>query len=197
MGRGRGQKLFMEPWQQLTSAGPGWIRKGSDLCTGLGSGSRRVCEKSGPKLAQLLVRTNPHQEEVCQREGCMVCETRGEEDRGKARCWQEGVTYSLTCQSCPEGSQAMYIGQTASTAFTRGKEHANQYRLSKEGKRAGASSVMARHAREAYQGDLDTEFKMDVLSCHLNQAHVRQCAEGVRIKEVPGELLINNKSEGG
>ena len=157
----------------------------------------KFCEKSGPKLAQLLVRTNPHQEEVCQREGCMVCETRGEEDRGKARCWQEGVTYSLTCQSCPEGSQAMYIGQTASTAFTRGKEHANQYRLSKEGKRAGASSVMARHAREAYQGDLDTEFKMDVLSCHLNQAHVRQCAEGVRIKEVPGELLINNKSEGG
>ena len=157
----------------------------------------KVAEKSGPKLAQLLVRTDPHREEVCQRKGCMVCETREEDDKGKAKCWQEGVTYSLTCQSCPEDGQAVYIGQTASTAFTRGREHANQYRLSKEGKSAGSSSVMARHAREAHQGDLDTKYKMEVLSCHLNQAHVRQCAEGVRIKEVPEDLLINNKSEGG
>ena len=56
----------------------------------------------------------------------MVCETREEEDKGKARCWKEAVTNSLTCKGCPEGSQAVYVGQSASTAFVRGKEHSSQ-----------------------------------------------------------------------
>ena len=79
----------------------------------------------------------------------------------------------------------------------RGREHSSQYRLAKEGKRGGASSVMARHVREAHEGNMDIGYKMEVLSSHLQQTHVRQCAEAVRIKEVPENLLINNKSEGG
>ena len=89
------------------------------------------------------------------------------------------------------------MGQSASTAWVRGKEHAAQYRLAKEGRRGGASSVMARHAREVHGGDMSIGFKMEVLSCHLQQAHIRQCAKAVRIQEVPEHLLINNKSEGG
>ena len=78
-----------------------------------------------------------------------------------------------------------------------GKEHAAQYRLAKEGRRGGAASVMARHSREVHGGDMDINFKMEVLSSHLQKTHVRLCTESVRIQEVPEHLLINNKMEGG
>ena len=105
--------------------------------------------------------------------------------------------YSLTCRTCPEEARCVYIGQSSSTAYVRGREHAAQFRLAKEGRRGGVSSVMARHAREVHQGNMDIDFKMEVLSSHLQKAHVRLCSEAVRIQEVPEHLLINNKAEGG
>ena len=152
----------------------------------------KVAEKSGPKLSQILIKTDPYQQDLCDRkEGCLVCSTREDSNMGKANCWQEGVTYSLKCQECP----CVYIGETSSTAHVRGAEHANQLRLNQEGKKGGETSVMARHIRERHDGDFDTKFKMSVTSHHLNQTHQRQVSEAVRIGEVEEDHLINTRSE--
>ena len=89
----------------------------------------------------------------------------------------------------------MYIGETSTTAHTRGAEHANQLRLNQEGKKGGEASVMARHIRERHNGDFNTNFKMLVTSHHLNQTHQRQISEAVRIGEVDEDHLINTRSE--
>ena len=139
----------------------------------------------------MLVKTDPYQQDLCDRKDCMVCDTREDSDKGKSKCSQEGVTYSLLCQECP----CLYIGETSTTAHTRGAEHANQLRLNQEGKKGGEASVMARHIRERHEGDFNTTFKMQVTSHHLNQTHQRQISEAVRIGEVDEDLLINTRSE--
>ena len=41
----------------------------------------KVAENSGPKLSQILVNTNPHQQETSDKPGCMTCESRDGETK--------------------------------------------------------------------------------------------------------------------
>ena len=125
----------------------------------------KVAEKSGNKICQLLVKTNPHQVQECVRQDCLVCTSRTGESKGNSNCQKEGVCYSLKCQSCPEGD-ATYVGQTSSTAFVRGNEHQREYRLHEEGKEGGKKSVMGRHVAKEHEGNYSTAWTMTVLSHH-------------------------------
>ena len=156
----------------------------------------RVAEKSGPKLSQQLMKTNPHQSDICSRSGCLVCSSRTDSTKGKSNCWKEGITYSLECCSCPEG-KGVYLGETATTAFIRGREHTYQYKLHSEGKEGGKQSVMGRHVQEVHQGDHTVQWTMRVLSHHLAETHKRQCTEAVRIDLADPDSLINTRKERG
>ena len=156
----------------------------------------KVAEKSGNKICQLLVQTNPHKAQECCREDCLVCTSRNEESKGKSNCQKEGVCYSLKCQSCPDGT-ATYVGQTSSTAYVRGGEHQREYRLHEEGKEGGKKSVMGRHVASEHQGDYTTSWTMTVLSHHLLKTHERQVHEAVFIEELDSGNLINTRSEKG
>ena len=157
----------------------------------------KVAEKSGQKLSQTLVRTNPHQPDQCDREDCLVCSSRDTSSKGKANCHKEGVVYSMECQGCPDGAKAIYIGETSSTSYIRGQEHLYQYDLHRRGLKGGKPSVCGRHVEEAHQGDHSVKWVMSVVSQHGSNTHQRQVAEATCIDEIPEDLLINTRGERG
>ena len=116
------------------------------------------------------------------------------ESKGKARCWQEGVTYRIRCNTCPQG-EAVYIGESASTAYVRGEEHLNQLDYHQRNLEAGRSSVLGRHQRDHHNGDHNTNFTMEVNSHHLAQPHIRQVTESVMIENSESSSLINTRGE--
>ena len=155
----------------------------------------RVAEKSGPKISQLLVKTDPFHQDVCDRANCLVCTTRDPSAKGRSNCHKEGVTYSLECQQ--EGCGGIYIGESATTAFVRGSEHSYQYGLHKRGLEGGRKSVCGRHVVEKHQGDHSVSFSMSVLSHYLGETHQRQVDESTRIDCTEEDRLINTRGERG
>ena len=150
---------------------------------------------SGTQLGQLLVKTNPHQDKECDREDCFPCRARPEDVKGSTKCRKEGVTYSLECNICPKEEPGIYIGETSSTAFIRGREHKNQYRLFKEGKVSGKDSVIGRHQVECHNSDHSvTDFSMRVWNHYLGSTHQRQVNEKVLIDQY---ATINTRTEMG
>ena len=74
----------------------------------------RIVEKSGMSVKRVLQRSDPFKKRTCERECCLVCQT-----GGRGPCDSRGVTYEIKCQTCRQ----KYVGETARSAFTRGKEH--------------------------------------------------------------------------
>ena len=153
----------------------------------------RVAENSGPKLSQILVKTNPYQADLCGRAKCFPCESRQPSDKGGSNCRREGVVYSIECLKCPGGK--VYIGETSSTAFVRGKEHQYQYKLHKENKKGGENSAMGRHIELLHEGEHHDEFSMKVIGQYLARPHQRQVAESITIDNLDNDLLINTRKE--
>ena len=150
----------------------------------------RIAEKAGMKLSRLVMKTNPHQLDCCDRSDCLPCANTSL--KGSSKCGKEGVVYSMVCRSCSN----VYIGETASTSYIRGKEHVYQYKLWRERKVGGQNSVMGRHSEKCHEGEY-VEFNMSVLSHHLADTHVRQISESANIDEVDPDKLINTRRERG
>ena len=77
----------------------------------------RIVEKSGMSVKRVLQRSDPFKKRTCERDCCFVCRT-----GGRGPCDSCGVTYEIKCQTCGQ----KYVGETARSAFTRGKEHLDQ-----------------------------------------------------------------------
>ena len=121
-----------------------------------------------------------------------MCDTLEDDHKGSSRCDKEGVCYSIKCQACPKG-KGVYIGETSSTAFTRGQQHLYQLKLHKEGKLGGKESVLGRHIVEDHNSKYeDVSWAMKVETHHLGQPHQRQCHEKVYINEYG---TINTRTE--
>ena len=126
----------------------------------------------------------------------MPCETRSEGETGSTGCRKEGVNYSFQCQRCPEdANNTVYIGETSSTGFIRGREHQAQYRHHGLGNPSGEMSAMGRHVDEVHDGDHSVPFKMTILGHYQAQTHVRQIAEAARINMSESGSLINTRGE--
>ena len=139
----------------------------------------RVVEKAGRSIKSMLQRSDPFKERRCGRESCFVCTTEGKES-----CDKNGINYAVTCTSC----ENVYHGETSKNAFTRGKQHLDEYR------NKASKSVLWRHCRERHENQLQ-EFKMRVTGQYRNDAMLRQIAEAVRINNHDIESRINNKTE--
>ena len=126
----------------------------------------------------------------------MPCETRSEDDSGNSGCRKEGINYSIQCQECPEdANNTVYIGETSTTGFIRGREHLLQYKHHGLGNPSGEMSTMGRHVDEAHEGDHTVQFKMTVLGHYQASTHVRQVAEAARINMSKSGSLINTRGE--
>ena len=139
----------------------------------------RVVEKAGRSVKSILQRSDSFKKRRCGRESCFVCNT-----EGKGSCDKNGINYAITCVSC----ENVYHGETSKNAFTRGKQHLDEY------SNKAAKSVLWRHCRERHDNQIQ-EFKMKVTGQYRNDAMLRQIAEAVRINNSDIDSRINNKTE--
>ena len=73
-----------------------------------------IVEQADTALKHKLQRSNPFKNKRCQRTDCMVCR-----NEGKGDCTVSGVMYEIACKEC----KYKYVGETARSAYSRGKEH--------------------------------------------------------------------------
>ena len=142
----------------------------------------RVVERSGRSLKGILQKSDPFKSKTCSDiDRCMVCST-----GGKGRCRVSSVTYKIECNECSD----VYIGETARNAYTRGREHMDDYIKKQE------CSILLRHATKAHSNNAGErpDYKMSVVGVH-SDALTRQITEAVMIRAVPDDRLINNKTE--
>ena len=61
----------------------------------------KVVEKAGIQLKRILVKSNPWAGTDCQREECLVCQTREETGEGKGKsCYKRNILYETWCDTC-------------------------------------------------------------------------------------------------
>ena len=95
------------------------------------------------------------------------------------------VNYKVTCKLCPEGREAVYVGETARNLYTRMKEHCSG---------GGEGSFMMKHLEEAHEGR-EGNFEARVTKTNKDCLS-RQVREGVYISQKGAKnLLMNTKSE--
>ncbi|PFX15321.1 Transposon Ty3-G Gag-Pol polyprotein [Stylophora pistillata] len=139
----------------------------------------KVVEKAGIAIKRLLQKSDPFKPRQCGREDCPVCST-----GGKGPCDRESVTYEIKCIQC----NSVYVGETARSAYTRGKEHTKSLNNKEE------RSALWKHCKEKHNREVK-QFRMDVTGVYHNDAMLRQITEGVRINNVNEDSLMNSKNE--
>ena len=139
----------------------------------------KVVEKAGIAIKRLLQKSDPFKPRQCEREDCPVCST-----GGKGPCDGESVTYEIKCIQC----NSVYVGETARSAYTRGKEHTKSLNNKEE------RSALWKHCKEKHNSEVK-QFRMDVTGVYHNDAMLRQITEGVRINNVNEDSLMNSKNE--
>ena len=91
-------------------------------------------------------RSDPFKSRKCERGDCPVCR-----EDGKGPCDRQSVTYNIKCAECND----IYIGETSSSAYTRGKEHIKS--LAKKEER----SALWKHCKEKHDSEMQ-KFEMNV-----------------------------------
>ena len=143
----------------------------------------KLVESGGKTIKRSIQKSNPTSSGMCQSGDCVVC--RGGEGGGGC-CRKSNVVYEYSCQLCPDGEQAVYIGETARNLYTRGREHTRNYQKKE------TESFMYKHQTEKHSG-VEPEFKAKV-KYGFQDCLSRQVAEGVCIRRCQTEIL-NTKTE--
>ena len=86
------------------------------------------------------------------------------------------------------GQKEEYNGETSKNAYTRGKQHQDEYR------KQSPNLVLWRHCQERYNNERQ-KFTMPVTGQYRNYAMLRQIAESVRISNSNPDSRINNTTE--
>ena len=92
------------------------LRKVEDVMETLSGMRMKVVEKARIQLKRILVKTNPWAGTDCQRDACLICQTREETGVGKGKpCHKRNVIYQTLCELCKErdGKQAEKDGKDA------------------------------------------------------------------------------------
>ena len=143
----------------------------------------RVVERTGRTLKSELQRSNPFKTGNCGRADCFVCTT-----TRKGNCQTESITYSIGCrgENC---TRNVYKGETASNAYTRGREH-----LKNLAARNIDQSPLWRHCVDEHAGEIQG-FDMRVTGSYRNDSMIRQITEAVQIERTNTDTLMNDRAE--
>ena len=86
--------------------------------------------------------------------------------------------------------KAIYIGESARNANSRGGEHLKDYETNKD------CSIMLRHTQLHHQHDTHApSYTMTVKQIYGNKCMDRQISESIQINNIPNRYRINNKTE--
>ena len=144
------------------------LQKAEDQYTKLQNTPKiRFVEKGGNKLKNMLGNRNPWGRERCGRIECLPCES-DPEGRGRKSCWQDNVTYQISCKTCEQNNPST----------TYWEDHWGQLKDKKD------SSTLWTHCEEQHKGE-QQDFKVQLMKKH-ESAFNRQVDEGFHI--------INNNS---
>ena len=136
----------------------------------------------GRTIKRELQRSNPTATPGCDLPDCACCK----DGRGKGGpCHRNNVNYIVTCKLCPEGREAIYIGESARNLYIRMKEHLSN---------KGEGSFICKHLDEKHQGMVG-KFEARVTKTNRD-CLTRQVREGVQIlQQGHKHPLMNTKSE--
>ena len=143
----------------------------------------KIVEKGGKTVQRAVQKNNPTATGGCQGGDCLAC--KGGRGKGGA-CRKSNILYEIACQQCPDGRQAVYLGETARNLYTRGREHGRNYDKKNE------ESFMIQHQKDKH-GGAAADFQARV-RCGFKDCLSRQISEGVHIRRCEGEVL-NTKAE--
>ena len=144
----------------------------------------KVIEKAGTQVKNLVQRSDPFKANKCSDPKCFPCQNNNENKATK--CRKEGIVYTIKCNKCT----AQYIGESSHNAYTRDKEHKQDYDTKRE------CSVMLRHTETHHKDDTDKpEYTMNVTQIYTNKCMDRQISEAIQINNVPFIDRINSKIE--
>ena len=167
----------------------------------------------------LLHKANPWAGKDCERQDCLLCETKRYEKRENAQdCKKRNCVYKTYCITCNERQDKeleerlqdkglskkqmdkekkktkrfIYIGETSRSVYERGLEHQNDVAGCK------TSSHMLRHLLHMHEEEEESwdqiRFGMAVMRTHRS-AMERQISESVEIQKARDHHLMNDKAE--
>ena len=172
----------------------------------------KVLEDGGSSARTGLVKPNQFPRKLCQREDCVLCCQKAGKP-GKTMCDLNNVGYEGRCLRCSEN--AVYVGETSKTAYTRIKQHFSNYRAAAAAKLPplqrenpgrlenvrDCKSWMWEHTRDEHDGvvggkDGIDDYEMKVTAV-FKKCLQRQVNEGVQINkcEARGDKILNSKNE--
>ena len=146
------------------------LREAEEMLYKLTGYRLKIVERSGTTLEMLLHKSDPWQGIDCEREGCLLCETKQKTGKNLGQdCHKRSIVYLSYCMDCEEGQNKdiedrcgedkekleeerkktrrhIYIGETARSCFERLKEHQSDMRQLK------VNSHMLRHIVEKHEG---------------------------------------------
>ena len=146
----------------------------------------KIIETPGPTIQQKVQKSDPFPSHPCNDNECPICPSQ------LGTCRLSNITYKIECNMC----KYIYIGETATNAYTRGKEHMNAYRLSKmrpPKQDELSSSVLYNHTKGCHDSE-NPLYTMSVTG-RYGTALTRQVAESVKINNHAVAHLMNSRRE--
>ena len=137
---------------------------------------------------ELLSRKNPWAPDCCEKDDCLVCSSTDKKEGKATPCSLEGICYVISCTRCKAANvDARYFGESARTAYLRGKEHAKGQEKNLE------DNPLHKHNVVHHQGEKG-QYNMSVLRQHKKPLG-RQIQEAVEIESSTADIILNSKGE--
>ena len=152
----------------------------------------KIVEKAGMKLSAYLKKyDNTDKKQPCKEQDCMICTNTTKLTR---KCRTPNIVYKITCKECEKsGLKAHYYGESSFNGYTRGVQHAQNYRS--KNKNTQEKSALRTHAKLQHE-DKKVEYKMEVLQT-FRKPLARQVMESIHIIKSKSEdhFPMNSKKE--
>ena len=150
----------------------------------------KLVEFTGPKISEIVrQRVGGGSQERCGQD-CLVCngETGG-------RCRKRSAVYKIWCRTCAaEGVKSVYVGETGNCCYQRAQSHLQDFRSNNPETRE--KSVLRKHVNAVHGGNEESvEFEMKVIKIFKNDPTGRQVMEGIAIRELEADHILNSKDE--
>ena len=151
----------------------------------------KVVEKPGKKMVDYLKSFDKtRKSEKCNGEDCMTCKA-----EKSGNCRKPDIVYRIKCKECERKKlKSHYYGESNFNAYTRGKQHLENYRSNCE--TTQEKSAMRKHAKEVH-GDKRVDFEMKVMKTFKGDPLGRQVYESILIIDSKNQddFPMNSKNE--
>ena len=128
----------------------------------------------------------------CGEADCLMCNSDKKVGR---KCRKTDIVYKITCEECKkEKKKANYIGESNFNAYTRGKQHLNNYKSSCLATQE--NPALKKHAKEVHNNQ-NVKYEMKMLKNFKEDPLARQIYESIKIVESKenDDFPMNSKNE--